>query len=137
MGDKLPNMVRIPNLNWEENMPYINENWTSGNAAAAIGLDIRMYADKLSAPSDGSKIGCRIICAVRFGNNPGIKVDPGHGLGVHGGAIQSVMDEITAQCVRYWAVPGCTTRKSRTQSRRGCFSSRRTSASVRLRMSRM
>merc|ERR1712070_245865 len=60
---------------------------------------------------NGSAIGCRIVCAVRFGNIAGIKVEPGGMSGVHGGAIQSVMDEITAQCVRYWAVPSCTTRK--------------------------
>lgn len=109
--DRDPNMIRIPNINWEDGLFCVNENWTSGNAAASIGLDIRMYADKASSSTNGSAIGCRIVCAVRFGNNPGIKVHPGGAAGVHGGAIQSVMDEITAQCVRYWAVPGCTTRK--------------------------
>jgi len=107
--DRDSNMLPIPNVNLREGQCCVNENWTSGNAAAGIGLDIRMYANMASQAS--SCVGCQIVCAVRFGNNPGIGVRPGAASGVHGGAIQSVMDEITAQCVRYWAAPACTTRK--------------------------
>mmetsp|Transcript_88801 Transcript_88801/g.276080 ORF Transcript_88801/g.276080 Transcript_88801/m.276080 type:complete len:134 (+) Transcript_88801:813-1214(+) len=36
---------------------------------------------------------------------------PGAGRGVHSGAVQAAMDEITAICCRVWRAPGCTTRK--------------------------
>jgi len=105
-----PTMRPFPNLNGREQW-YCNENFCAGNAAASIGLDIRMYYDSGSVPSDGGKVGLRTVSAVRFGNHPGISVFPGGAMGVHGGAIQAVMDETTALAVRVWVAPDCTTRR--------------------------
>lgn len=109
--DKDPKLKRIPNANLMLGKWIVQDNWTSGPTARSIGLDIRMWWDTSIEPPDGSKVGMRILCAVRFGNPPLINIRPGTTLGIHGGAIQSVMDEITAQCVRINAVPGCTTRQ--------------------------
>mmetsp|Transcript_142633 Transcript_142633/g.251775 ORF Transcript_142633/g.251775 Transcript_142633/m.251775 type:complete len:595 (-) Transcript_142633:90-1874(-) len=105
-----PHLKRIPNVNKMNAKAYSQSNWTAGPTAFSIGLDIRMWWDTSIQPEEGSVVGKRIVCAVRFGNPPCIQIAKGAISGIHGGAIQSVMDEITAQCVRINAVPGCTTR---------------------------
>eukprot|EP00413_Alexandrium_margalefii_P019406 CAMPEP_0204552312 /NCGR_PEP_ID=MMETSP0661-20131031/26523_1 /ASSEMBLY_ACC=CAM_ASM_000606 /TAXON_ID=109239 /ORGANISM="Alexandrium margalefi, Strain AMGDE01CS-322" /LENGTH=160 /DNA_ID=CAMNT_0051559319 /DNA_START=8 /DNA_END=487 /DNA_ORIENTATION=- len=88
----------------------ISENYCSGNSAAKNGLDIRMYVDA-SGGADADPVGRSTASAVRFGCAAGASVFPGGGAGVHSGAVQAAMDEITAICCRVWRAPGCTTRK--------------------------
>jgi len=105
-----PSLKRFANLQGLPPAWAPSENFCGGNAGARAGLDVRMYVDT-DAPATGAPVGCRTAAAVRFGVPAGISVFPGHAIGVHGGAIQAAMDEVTAICCRVWAAPGCTTRK--------------------------
>jgi len=106
-----PSMIPVSNMHGNLPLLYAVENFTSGNASALGGLDLRMYVDSSSGERHSGKKGGRAVFAVRFGNGAGIDVFPGSGMGVHGGAIQAAMDEVTAQCARMWETPHCTTRK--------------------------
>jgi len=108
-----PELRPFTNMHGKNGMQFCAENFCAGNVAASIGLDIRMFSDMSSLQLDESvyTLGCRTVSAIRFGNHAGISAFPGGAIGVHGGAIQAAMDELTALCMRIWVCPATTTRK--------------------------
>ncbi|QDZ24898.1 hypothetical protein HOP50_15g74420 [Chloropicon primus] len=68
--------------------------WASGNSAAANSrIDLRCFLYVGGETSDGSSVGSRLEGAVRFGDNASI----GNGFSAHGGAVETVLDEATAE----------------------------------------
>lgn len=110
-----PSMVPFPKMGIHSEGIFALDGFCSGYTSVANGMDIRMYFDKASGPAGHAKpselVGCRTVSLARFGRGGGIDRDAPLSIGVHGGAIQALMDEVTAECVKYWATGVCVTRK--------------------------
>ena len=70
--------------------------WPVGDDAAARGIDLRYYTQG-PGPSLGER--ATLVAAVRFGYRAGIGGE-GFFLSAHGGAVESVFDETTAELVK-------------------------------------
>ena len=66
----------------------------SGNCAAKHGLDLRCFIDERFSREDTA--GARLKAVVRFGQAASI----GNGLSAHGGAIETALDEATAELAK-------------------------------------
>jgi acyl-CoA hydrolase len=81
-------------LDEEEKMCSARKSWASGNCAAKHGLDLRCFIDERFSRED--TVGARLRAVVRFGNAASI----GNGLSAHGGAIETALDEATAELAK-------------------------------------
>lgn len=79
--------------------------WITGTAAAQRGIDLRLFYKEPASEQRGSVIG-----AVRFGD--GASIGLGFYLSAHGGAIETVLDESTAELAKIEFVPFLSTRQA-------------------------
>jgi len=87
-------------LDEEERVVAARQSWAAGNSACASGLDLRCFIDLQSLTAGGSDgdttVGSRLSAAVRFGDAASI----GNGFSAHGGAIETSLDEATAELAK-------------------------------------
>ena len=74
-----------------EMLPY--GGWITGNAAAQRGIDLRMFYQEPLEPGQGNG---NLLAAVRFGDGAAIGTGDFY-LSAHGGAIETCLDEATAE----------------------------------------
>jgi hypothetical protein len=77
-----------------EMLPY--GGWITGNAAAQRGIDLRMFYQEPTEQSGGGNGNGTLACAVRFGDGAAIGTGNFY-LSAHGGAIETCLDEATAE----------------------------------------
>ena len=76
--------------------------WAVGESSIGHGLDLRWFIE----PGFDSKAG-DLTAAVRFSQYA--EIGRGHGIGIHGGAIETCLDESTAECAKSKLFPMATT----------------------------
>ncbi len=114
-GDELLlKLARRPD-SWpfEKHLPGVNDpyellpqgGWITGDAAAQRGIDLRLFYRE----PDKQEPGC-VVGAVRFGE--GASIGSGFFLSAHGGAIETVLDEATAELAKIEFVPFLSTRQA-------------------------
>ena len=81
--------------------------WITGDAASERGVDLRLFYKE---PEQEGAIGGTVLGAVRFGQGASIGV--GFYLSAHGGAIETALDEATAELAKIDFVPFLSTREA-------------------------
>jgi len=84
-----------------------------GQCGVDNGIDLQNWADmstECQLDKEGGK-GCKTVSLVRFGIRACASHRTSDGATIHGGAIGAVMDEATAECMKFWIRPNCSTRK--------------------------
>ena len=76
--------------------------WAAGNDAANHGLDLRCFLD---IDTVEEMVGAKLFAAVRFGDLASI----GNGMSAHGGAIETALDEATAELAKITNGVACVT----------------------------
>lgn len=81
--------------------------WITGDASAERGVDLRLFYKE---PAQGCSGGGSVVGAVRFGEGASIGI--GFYLSAHGGAIETALDEATAELAKIEFVPFLSTREA-------------------------
>ena len=80
--------------------------WASGDSAAVGGrIDLRCFLRLSPSVADTDGAGAKLEAAVRFGDSASI----GNGMSAHGGAIETALDEATAELCKATQGPMCLT----------------------------
>lgn len=92
------------------------DSYATGNGAARNGCDLRYFADMSTIPADPKKvkdlkIKPTVKALFRYTSRACIGSHPAHGFTAHGGAFQTVMDEATAEVMKFFVQPNSSTRK--------------------------
>jgi len=93
----------------------VEDSWAVGDAACKRGIDLRYWFDVSTA---GNPSGNRLVGAVRFSDNAAIA--SGFWTAAHGGAIETVLDEITAEIVKISQASTAVTIDAKFQMKKAC-----------------
>ena len=88
--------------------------WATGDAAAARGLDLRLFY----APPASGELAGRLTGAARFGAGASIGAGFYGGYSAHGGAVETVLDEATAELAKMEWQPFLSTVEAKFRIRR-------------------
>jgi hypothetical protein len=86
----------------------VAESWAHGDGAARAGLDLRCFYRETS---DQNKTGPSLTAAFRLGD--GAAIGKFAFTNAHGGSIETVLDETTAELVKCFRAPNCATTELR------------------------
>lgn len=82
------------------NFEVVLGSWAVGDNAAKNGMDLRYFYDTNTI---GQKVGARVVAAVRFSDDAAI--GKGFWTSAHGGAVETALDEVTAELAKIGIAP--------------------------------